>query len=159
MICQENEDTKGKTYMMELRSYFQNIHNLETHTYFQNIHNLDPHNTGTMMMRVIDFEGYCRRIQVPEQAEEELIVNLNDTQCPWNEGTYRLNSKKGALTVERDNKSSEITLNPFQLSQVIGGLTLPSVLREMGIISCSPETAQKLDAIFPVDSFMSYVRF
>lgn len=127
--------------------------------YFQNIHHLKTHNTGTMMMRVIDFEGYCRRIQVPEQAEEELIVNLNDIQCPWNEGTYRLNSEKGALTIERDNKRSEITLNPFQLSQVIGGLTLPSVLREMGIISCSPETAQKLDAIFPVDSFMSYVRF
>ena len=127
--------------------------------YFQNIHNLKTHNTGTMMMRVIDFDGYCRQIQVPEQAEEELIVNLNDNQCPWNEGTYRLNSEKGALTIERDNKRSEITLNPFQLSQVIGGLTLPSVLREMGIISCSPETAQKLDAIFPVDSFMSYVRF
>ncbi|MBU7027760.1 MAG: hypothetical protein HXS48_12560 [Theionarchaea archaeon] len=52
------------------------------------------------MMRVINFEGYCRSIRVPERVEEELILNLNDTQCPWNEGTYRLNSLEGVLDVE-----------------------------------------------------------
>lgn len=73
---------------------------------------------------------------------------------------YRLNSFKGVLTVERtDETNVEITLNPFQLSTVIGGLTPPSVLQELGIISCSLKTAKKLDAVFPVDSFMSYFRF
>ena len=129
--------------------------------YFQNIHNLRTYMTGTMMMRVIDFEGYCRSIQVPEKAEESLVIRLNDTQCPWNEGVYRLNSSEGALETERvdENKNCEITLSPLQLSKVIGGLTPPSVLQELGMISCSPETAKKLDAIFPADSFVSYFRF
>ncbi|KYK30517.1 MAG: sterol carrier protein domain-containing protein [Theionarchaea archaeon] len=113
------------------------------------------------MMRVVNFEGYCRSIRVPEQAEEELILDLNDTQCPWNVGTYRLNSLEGVLDVERIDEigSVEITLSPLQLSNVVCGLTPPSVLQELGMISCSPETAKKLDAIFPVDSFTSYFRF
>lgn len=128
--------------------------------YFHNIHRLKTRNTGTMMMRVVDFEGYCQSIQVPEKVKEEIILELTDTQCPWNEGVYNLNSRKGVLSVERiDNKNAEATLNPFQLSQVISGLTPPSVLQELGMISCSLKTAQKLDAIFPVDSFMSYFRF
>ncbi len=127
--------------------------------YFHNINRLKTHNTGTMMMRVVDFEGYGKAIQVPETVKE-LILALTDTQCPWNEGVYNLNSYKGVLTAEKiENKSAEVTLNPFQLSQVVSGLTPPSVLQELGMISCSPKTAQKLDALFPVDSFMSYFRF
>jgi len=129
--------------------------------YFHTIHRLKTHLTGTMMMRVIDFEGYCRSIQVPEKVEEEIILGLTDTQCPWNQGVYKLNSFKGVLNTERidENSNVEITLDPFQLSQVISGLIPPGVLQELGIISCSLKTAKKLDAIFPADSFMSYFRF
>lgn len=126
--------------------------------YFHNIHRLKTCNTGSMMMRVVDFAGYCTSIQVPGTGQD-VIVALTDTQCPWNEGVYNLNSDKGVLTVEKIVKSAEVTLNPFQLSQVVSGLTPPTVLKELGMISCSLKTAQKLDALFRVDSFVSYFRF
>jgi predicted acetyltransferase len=129
--------------------------------YFQNICKLRTQATGTMMMRVVNVEGYCKSIQVPEKVTEEIIIQLHDTLCPWNQGVYRLNCQRGVLDVERidETTSTEITLDPLQLSQVTCGLVSPSVLQELGMISCSPETAQKLDVIFPVDSFTSYFRF
>jgi predicted acetyltransferase len=129
--------------------------------YVDNICKLRTQATGTMMMRVVNVEGYCKSIQVPENVTKELVMNLYDTQCPWNQGVYRLNCLGGVLHTERidETTSTEITLDPFQLSQVTCGIVSPLVLQELGVISCPPETAQKLDAIFPVDSFTSYFRF
>ena len=122
---------------------------------------LKTQNKGTMMMRVVNFEAFCRSIQVPEEGNNDLILKLIDTQCPWNEGNFSVHSNNGELNIERVDKSRsvEITLDPFQLSTVVGGLTAPSVLQEMRIISCSQETAKKLENLFPVDSFYSYFRF
>ncbi len=112
-------------------------------------------------MRVINFEEYCKSIQVPEQTEGKLTLKLTDSHCPWNEGIYRLDARNGNLEVreENDTQSAEFTLTPFQLSKVIGGLTPPSILQELGLITGSPETARTLEAIFPADSFLSYPRF
>lgn len=129
--------------------------------YIQNIHKIKTQSTGTMMMRVVDFEGYLTSIQVPEHAEGELVVALNDTQCPWNEDVYRLNFSQGVLRVDRveESENVHITLDPFQLSHIVSGLTPPSVLQQLGMITCSPETAENLDALFPKDCFVSYFRF
>lgn len=129
--------------------------------YIQNIHKIKTQYTGTMMMRVVDFEKYLASIQVPEHAEGNLVVALHDIQCPWNEGSYRLDFSQGVLDIDRidGNSNAHITLNPFQLSRVIGGLTFPSVLQQLGIVMCSPETAKNLDALFPADCFVSYCRF
>lgn len=129
--------------------------------FFQNIHRLKTQSIGTMMMRVINFEDYCKSIQVPEQTEGKLILKLTDSHCPWNEGIYRLDARNGNLEVRRENDTqrAELTLTPFQLSKVIGGLIPPSILQELGTITGSPETARTLEAIFPADSFLSYPRF
>ncbi len=128
--------------------------------YIQNIHKIKTQCTGTMMMRVVDFEKFLTSIEVPEHAEGNLIVALHDTLCSWNEGSYRLGFSQGVLDIDRiDGSNAHITLNPFQLSQVIAGLTPPSVLQQLGMIVCSPETAKNLDALFPADCFVSYFRF
>ena len=129
--------------------------------FIQNVHILKTESIGTMMLRIVNFEGYCRSIQVPEPTEGRLILKLTDSLCPWNEGIYQLNAGKGKLEVDRRNHEQgiELTLTPFQLSKVIGGLLSPSKLQELGLITCSPETARMLEAIFSTDSFLSYVRF
>ncbi len=129
--------------------------------FFQNIHRLETQSIGTMMMRVINFEDYCKSIQVPEQTENKLILKLTDSHCPWNEGVYQLDAGNGNLEIRRENdtQKADFTLTAFQLSKVIGGLIPPSILQELGIITCSPETARTLEAIFPTDSFLSYPRF
>ncbi len=127
--------------------------------YFTDIYQTETHMMGSMMMRVIDFEGYCRSIRIPEKTTENVTVELNDDQCPWNNGVYKLVPDGGNLTVERSDSKPDISLNAFQLSEMIGGITPPTLLRSLQEIKCDAKTAMKLDDIFPADTFESYVRF
>lgn len=122
-------------------------------------HNAETYNTGSMMMRVIDIEGYCQSIRIPEQAVEGVTIEIKDNQCPWNSGVYTLMPEEGRLVANRVDRASDITLNEFQLSQVISGVTPATMLRAFGEIQCTNHTASKLETIFPVDIFLSYLRF
>jgi predicted acetyltransferase len=115
----------------------------------------------SMMMRVVNFKGYCESIRVPEGNETAVTMKITDDLCPWNEGVYDLSFSNGELGVEviGVENDADVALNPYELANVIGGQTLPSKLRNFGMIDCSLDTAQKLDAIFPIDSFQSYFRF
>ena len=65
------------------------------------------------------------------------------------------------MSIEKvdDSSKSDITLEPYTLSLVIGGRTPAQVLRELGWIECTQDTAAKLDALCPVENFISYFRF
>jgi len=122
-------------------------------------HNAETFQIGSMMMRVINLEGYCKSIRIPEPANEEVTIELNDNQCPWNSGVYTLSPMNGTLTAERVNKTPDIVLSEFQLSKVISGISPASQLRAFREIECSKDTASRLDSIFPGDVFLSYMRF
>ena len=116
---------------------------------------------GGMMMRVVDLEGYSAAIQIPIQATEAVILKLNDEMCPWNQGTFRLTPSSGSLEVERldDSVKPEITMDALQLSETIGGLTPATTLLGLSKLECTTKVAEKLETIFPSDSFVSYQRF
>ncbi|MCK5150376.1 MAG: GNAT family N-acetyltransferase [Candidatus Thorarchaeota archaeon] len=130
-------------------------------TFFQSVHTLHTKVDGAMMMRIVDFEGYCKSIKVSEEASEELSLKLIDKECPWNDDTYRLECSKGTLTVDRtgDATSPNLTLTSNELSRIVGGAEAPSMLQEMGLINCQSDDSEKLDVMFPKDSFISYFRF
>ena len=129
--------------------------------YIQNIQKLTTKVFGKMMMRIVDFEKFCSSIKVSNQCNEVLSVKLIDSDCPWNEGVFSLSASNGKLTVEKvgDSSKPDITLDPYALSLVMGGRTPAGMLRNIGKIDCSEETAAKLDALFPVENFISYFRF
>ncbi|MFW9808240.1 MAG: enhanced intracellular survival protein Eis [Candidatus Thorarchaeota archaeon] len=127
--------------------------------YFADIHQTESHMIGSMMMRIIDFEDYCRSINVPEETSEKVTIELNDDQCAWNNGVYTLIPNEGKLSVERNDSKPDISLSAFQLSQIAGGLTPPTVLRSLQEIKCDEATARRLEDIFPADTFVSYLRF
>ena len=114
-----------------------------------------------MMMRIVDFEYYCSSIKVSNHCTARLSLKLIDDECPWNNGVYSLSANNGKLTVERIDGSSkpDITLKPYALALVIGGRTPALLLRELGKIECSEDVAHQLDALFPVENFISYFRF
>jgi len=115
---------------------------------------------GSMMTRIVDLRGYGRRIKVPQCATRSVVVALSDPYCPWNQGTWRLQPHDGRLAVESVEESTpDICLSASQLAHVTGGRTPPTLLQELGMIHCSPETADALEAIWPPQSFMSYMRF
>ncbi len=119
----------------------------------------ESHVIGSMMMRVIDFENYCKSIAVPETASEQVTVNIEDDYCPWNTGTYSLIPDQGRLQIEKSERDSDVKLSAFQLSQVISGTIPATMLQKLNDIDCSSETAMKLEALFPEDNFVSYMRF
>lgn len=118
---------------------------------------------GSMMMRVIDFVGFCEKIRVPDEAIETIVVQIHDQDCAWNNGIYYLHPSEGRLVVERveatETITPEVVLSEYQLSQVIGGLTPATMLQQFGQLACSIDVARRLEAIFPRDNFMSYMRF
>jgi predicted acetyltransferase len=114
---------------------------------------------GSKMMRIIDFEKYCEQILVPENANEQVTIAVNDNQCPWNNDIYTIIPEQGRLIVDKSQENPEIELNAFRLSQVISGRTPANLLRNLGEIECKSEVATKLEKIFPPDSFVSYERF
>jgi predicted acetyltransferase len=114
---------------------------------------------GSMMMRVIDLEGYCKSIKIPKQTNDGVTIELKDNQCPWNSGVYSLTPMSGTLTAEQVTKTPDIVLTELQLSKVISGVSPATQLRAFREIECNKETASRLEAIFPVDPFLSYMRF
>ncbi|MGY5853172.1 MAG: sterol carrier protein domain-containing protein, partial [Candidatus Thorarchaeota archaeon] len=127
--------------------------------FFSDIHGPQSHQIGSMMMRVIDFEPYCRSIGIPADATENVVVKLEDDQCEWNNGVYKLIPSSGSLEVERCEAKPDVRLNAFGLSQIISGVTTPTQLHGFQELDCNRENAEKLEAIFPYDAFVSYLRF
>ncbi len=127
--------------------------------FFDSYSTTESHVLGSMMMRIIDFEKYCNRIAIPDAASDWVTIKLEDIHCPWNTGTYTLIPNEGSLQVEKSEREPDIHLNAFQLSQVISGVTPAIMLHGLNEIECSSETAKKLEAIWPEDNFVSYMRF
>ncbi|MHA1926619.1 MAG: GNAT family N-acetyltransferase [Candidatus Thorarchaeota archaeon] len=115
--------------------------------------------SGRMMMRVTDFQGYCSSIRVPSNATDSIVIELEDRLCDWNAGTYGIHPTNGDLKVDSVTTTPEVVLNSLNLSRVISGRSPATMLRGVGDIECSKETAVKLDTIFPNESFVSYQRF
>ncbi|MGY5873664.1 MAG: GNAT family N-acetyltransferase [Candidatus Thorarchaeota archaeon] len=127
--------------------------------FFDSYSTTESHVLGSMMMRVIDFEKYCKAIEIPETASEWVTIKLEDKHCPWNSGTYTLIPNDGFLQVEKSERNADLHLNAFQLSQLISGVSPATLLHGLNEIECSLETAKKLEAIWPEDNFLSYMRF
>ena len=127
--------------------------------FFDSYSRTESHILGSMMMRVIDFEAYCRSIAISSAITEALTIRLDDELCPWNSGIYTLIPDNGSLDVERSKMEPDIHLNAFQLSKVISGVSPATLLHGLNEIDCSIETARKLEAIWPADNFVSYIRF
>lgn len=127
--------------------------------YFSDYSTTESHIIGSMMMRVIDFEEYCKAIAIPKNSTKKVTIEVKDEYCSWNSATYLLTPNDGQLEVEKTNQVSDIKLNAFQLSEVISGVSPASMLRSQNEISCSKEIAADITAMFPEDEFVSYIRF
>ena len=127
--------------------------------FFDSYSTTESHVMGSMMMRVIDFENYCKSITVPETANKQVTVSLEDGYWPWNSGTYTLIPNQGRLQIDNSDIEPDVKLSAFQLSQVISGIIPATMLQKLHDIECTFETAEKLEALFPEDNFVSYMRF
>ena len=123
--------------------------------------NLNTRQTGTMMVRVIDFEAYCRQVMVSPDAAGTLVMALQDEYCAWNSGVYRVTARDGKLQVDHleNGTPPDVTLTAGQLSHLAGGLTPVGDLRALGVLDCSDPAGETLSGLFAPDNFFSYPRF
>ncbi len=114
---------------------------------------------GNMMIRIVDFQSFCKSIDVPKSAIDKCIIQLIDDYCPWNDGTYMISPSNGKLDIEHTNKEPDVVLNALSLSRIIGGYTTATTLHSLHEINCPRKIAEKLEEIFPFDPFFSHYRF
>lgn len=114
---------------------------------------------GYKMVRVVKFKEFCQQIKVPLFAVEPVILQLNDENCAWNNGIFKLTPVSGRLEIYESDQTPEITMNALQLSHTIGGLMTANRLRRMGGLNCSISASERFTHIFPPDSCVSYVEF
>ncbi len=114
---------------------------------------------GRMMIRLVDFQGYCAQVKVPKDATESVVIELEDENCPWNSGIYKITPSQGKLEAERVDENPDIVLSDFQLSKVVSGFNSVNQLYSLQEISSSEEVAQKLESILPLEPLVAYPRF
>ncbi len=111
---------------------------------------------GAFQMRIIDFKRFCELIQIPEDAKETVVIQINDPLCEWNCGSWKLIPKDGNLRVEKTDSPVDIIVDDLMLSRLVSGLSTPIKLHIAGRLDCSRKTAERLETIFPEDHFMIY---
>ncbi|MFX0061877.1 MAG: sterol carrier protein domain-containing protein, partial [Candidatus Hermodarchaeota archaeon] len=110
------------------------------------------------MIRVINFKMFCKSIKIPKEACHPIVIKIEDEQCPWNNGIFKLIPKDGKLLVEESKDNIDVIVNSQVLSKIIAGLLPISSIRLLGEIECSKEVVNKLQAIFPQDSYFVFDR-
>lgn len=80
-------------------------------------------------------------------SRESLVLEIEDTMCPWNQGRYRLDGEKGH--VSRTNEHADVRLPISALgSAYLGGISFAR-MAEVGMIESKTEGAiEKADRLF-----------
>lgn len=97
------------------------------------------------MGRVLDVTG----LNGLATGAGHLHISINDPVCPWNEGTYRLDSENGKLQVARGNASPDCHLTIQGLTALVYGTHDPETFAIRGWGELSPEIQERLRQMFP----------
>lgn len=119
---------------------------------------LKVQHVGGFMLRIVDFQGYCQRVNIPSTANKPVVLEIKDKMCEWNNGIWKLQPNDGKLTITKTTENPEIIVDDLALSRIISGLTPATSLLTAGLIHCSQETANNLEVIFPKEYFYVWNR-
>ena len=99
-------------------------------------------------MRVVDVEKALP--QRPYGSRGELTIAIpEDDVCPWNVGTYLMETDGPTTTVRRADRKPDITVTPNVLASLISGYRPASHFARMGRLEAKDSAALKTaDAIF-----------
>lgn len=79
----------------------------------------------------------------------QVTVALKDEYCPWNDGTYSLESDNGLLQIERTTQTADCTLSIQGLSALIYGTHDPETFPILDWGDPTPLVQEKLRSLFP----------
>ncbi|MFX0117494.1 MAG: enhanced intracellular survival protein Eis [Candidatus Hodarchaeota archaeon] len=102
------------------------------------------------MARIIDVESVLRAFDYLKSCN--LILKIQDNQCPWNNKAFTFDVESGQLILEETSKAADVTLDIGALTQMIAGYRNASRLYESWEIDCSSNMLSVLDQLFPVQN-------
>jgi predicted acetyltransferase len=109
---------------------------------------LNARTSDAIWMRVVDVESALPRR--PYGARGELTISVEgDGMCPWNDGTYLLETDGPAADVRRVERAPEVTVSPNVLSSLLAGHRNATYFSRAGLLQARDERALRTaDALF-----------
>ena len=109
---------------------------------------LGRHTRDGVWMRVVDVERALG--SRPLGASGELVIQIrNDELCPWNDGSYHLESGSSEVSVRRTGRGADLVLPPRTLAPLLSGTHSASALLRAGLLDAKdPETLARADRMF-----------
>jgi predicted acetyltransferase len=101
-----------------------------------------------LWVRLVDLEGALRGRDYA--ASDRVVFSMDDPVCPWNTGSWVLDTTGAAVSILRTEDAAEVDLTPADLASIyLGGFTLAQLSRA-GRIDAS-DALTRLDAMFRTD--------
>lgn len=98
---------------------------------------------------------WVRLIDVPGALQSRtyggsgrLLIGVTDAFCHWNEGTYRMTVDEGEAACKRVTAEPEVLMDVSTLGALYMGGRDATALARAGLISGSPESVGRLNALF-----------
>lgn len=109
---------------------------------------LNRRTTDGIWMRIVDLEEAVP--QRPYGARGELTFAIDgDDMCPWNNGTFLLETDGTMTDIRRVDRAPSMTMLPATLSTLLSGHRSATHMARAGRLECvSPEALRTADAIF-----------
>jgi predicted acetyltransferase len=99
-------------------------------------------------MRVVDVEKAVTQRPYGDRGELTFAI-ADDDMCPWNTGTYLLETDGKTSDVRRIDRAPELKLTPNALATLLSGLRPATHLHRAGRIEAAdPAALRRADAIF-----------
>jgi predicted acetyltransferase len=113
-------------------------------------HDLQLTTVPLFMGRVVDLTAALQSLSAPASARGRMVLQVEDRQCDWNSGTFRIDVTDGYVEVSRTSDEPGVTLDIQTLSQAFWGQPSLNLLRRAGrIIATDDAQAQLLAQILP----------
>ena len=104
-----------------------------------------------LMLRIIDVPGALADLPAPVTGE--LVIEVRDEQCAWNNGRYALAARNGRLHAEPTQASAAVSVTIEGLTALAYGILDGEAVRHRGWLSGAGEAADALLAAwFPVET-------
>jgi predicted acetyltransferase len=104
-----------------------------------------------LWVRLVDLAASLEARRYP--VEDSLVLEVADTFCPWNDGTWRLEAgPSGAEVRSGSGDVADLSLGAGELgSTLLGGLTFSELARAGRVVERVPGAAVRADAMFGCD--------
>lgn len=111
------------------------------------------------MVRIIDVEEALK--EIPVSVEGEILLEVKDDWCNWNNGIYLLTAKKDFLEVKRKDKSANETIIDIRgLSALLYGSLSMDELSSRDLIKCkNTDDRNLLQRWFPPETIFNTTYF